>query len=127
MNDLESKVGALTKVVGDLGSQLYLLIKSVRRSKISLIIIAISLSLDLILSCGLLYSLHQTNEAQIRTKNAIVQICDLRNEQALKQHQLWDGIIHLVPKTQTQPEALNQFNNLINATYPQNDCSHIGK
>lgn len=92
--------------------------------------LAISVVLDLLLSVGFFVALHRTNEAQaaLSKVNAAAKTqCLTNNDQATKQHQLWNGLLSL-PSSGSPPDPtiLAAFNKLLDETFAQADCSKAG-
>lgn len=120
-------------LVGSVG----ILTDKVRVGKKLLVAVVVSVVFNLILSLGLIYSLHNTNLAERETRVLVEQVaqnraaikaaCDASNDQALKEHQLWQGLLAL-PSSNPPPDpaTLVQFNRLLDETFPQKDCSQLG-
>ncbi len=140
VSELSDKVGALAVVATTVSVAVDRLTERVRRGQVKLIMLAVSVALDLILSFGFFYALHGTNDAQHQTKALIEQIakdnnatrerCQARNDSSNNERALWAGLLALpkAPGTApTDPTTLAAFNMLLDKTFYQTDCEAIGK
>lgn len=137
---LTTLVDRMSSSVDLMSGNIEQLSKAVRRSRIQLVVLAVSVMLDLMLSIGFFYALHGTNEAEHQTNELVAQIaknnsatqqrCLAFNESNTRELELWTGLLALpkAPGTPpTDPATLDAFNKLLGQTFYQIDCSAIGK
>lgn len=101
-----------------------------QRNRRHIILLALSLLFDLVLSLVLAYGWHTNHNLAIRAetnRDAIVRGCETSNEARAKNKQLWAYILELPtpdgqPRTPEQQKRLDDFRMFVDDTFAPRDC-----
>lgn len=99
-----------------------------RRNRRNITLLAISISLDFLLTIALTVLSFQTNElAQLAqtNKEAVIQNCETANDSRTAQRQLWGYVLSLTPqqpRSAEQQARVDEFAKFVDHTFKQRDC-----
>lgn len=113
----------------DLPNAVHVLVKDAHKRKRQLRLLAISITLDLILTGGLAYLSLQTHSIAKQAESnraAIIRNCETSNDGRAKNKELWDFAFNLPPattQTEQQKSNLEKFKAKVDDTFMLRDCS----
>lgn len=126
--ELEKKLEA-----NPIDEQIAVLVMQAKRNKNNIRLLAISLFVQLFLTCALGYlgfiTFRIAREAE-SNRNAIVSRCEATNEGRARNKELWDyllGVPPTEPRTPQEQAALDGFAQKVDQTFAPSDCSKIVK
>lgn len=115
----------------DLPKAVQVLVKDAKKRKRQVRLLAISITLDIILTLGLAFLSLQTRELAAKAENnhnAIVRNCETSNDARSRNKELWDFAFNLpatsVPTAQQQ-DNIDKFKAKVDDTFTLRDCSQI--
>lgn len=133
MDSLDSRNAQLDQKIEatDLPKAVQTLVKDAARRKHQLIMLAITIGVDVLLTIGFGYVTIRTHNLASQAdsnRDAIVRSCETTNEGRANNKKLWVYILGLSPSQQRTPEqtrSLDKFRAFVDETFAPKDCSTI--